>query len=166
MQALMMRLALVCAAITIGVAAHAAGDNKALRKTLMAKYNAFTAAFQAKDIDKVSAMMTDDYTATQGAQTFTRDQIVTDFKGRMAASSNVKWPRTIKSLTVAGNNAIVVVDGHFTGTMTDPKNTKHDFEFTATSKDTWTKTPQGWKMRSSVVKNAVMKMDGKPFNGH
>jgi ketosteroid isomerase-like protein len=157
----MKKLIPVLALVTL-VAAAQAGPNDAVKKQLTANYKAFSTAFQTKNIDSVAGLMTDDYTVVQpGGQIAKKAQIVATFKQEAAMMSDTKWVRTITNLTTKGNQAIAIVDGNFTGHLAGQDGKAHDFKLVATTQDTWTKTPKGYKLQKSVVQKNVVTIDGK-----
>ena len=157
----MKKLIPVIALVTL-VAAAQAGPNDALKKQLAANYKAFGTAFQTKSIDSVANLMTDDYKVVQpNGKVATKPEIVATFKQEASMMSDVKWVRTITNLTTKGNQAIAIVDGNFTGHIAGQDGKPHDFKLVATTQDTWTKTPKGYKLQKSVVQKNVVTFDGR-----
>lgn len=144
------------------VAAAQAGPNDALKKQLASDYKAFSTAFQTKNLNSVAGLMTDDYTVVQpNGQTASKPQILATFKQEASMMSNAKWTRTITNLTTKGNQAIAIVDGTFVGNIAGQDGKPHNFKLVATTQDTWTKTPTGYKLQKSVVQKNRVTIDGK-----
>lgn len=155
-------LILLAACATISFADNA----QAVRKTLTANYKAFSAAFQKKDSATISAMLTDDYTATPPkGPTLNKTQICQDLQRQMSMISNATWVRNITSLKLDGNHAIAVVHGNFHGTMTGQDAKSHDFKLDAITTDTWVKAGKGYKLQKSVVGKQDVTFDGKKIPG-
>lgn len=156
-RALMFILAVACVAV-------ASADNpQAVKKQLQANYNAISQAVKNNKVDKLGSMLTDDYTAVQkNGQSLTKQQVMTEFKGLASQLRNTKWVRTVKSVALSGNQAVAIVDGNFSGQITDPRDNKtHSLSQVATSKDTWIKKGGKYLLQKSEVQKNTMTMDGK-----
>lgn len=161
MKQLAILVCLVAAALCM------ADSQRAVKKELDGHYRAVTKAFQTKNIDSIAGLLTDDYTAVQpNGQVSTKAQVLQDFRNQAAAMHDLKWRRVIRSLTLNGDQAIALVDGDFKGHLAMGGTKMHEMEFKATTLDTWTKTPAGYRLQKSEVKSAVATMDGKPMPAH
>ena len=154
-------------AIVVGFGVAARGDDKAVREELTRDYAKVSAAFKAKDMKTINDFMTPDFVLKQqNGTTKTRAEVNVDFMRQMMALESGDWKRSITKLTVTGDKATVLVDGNFDGVMKNPQkpDEKHRFTQDAKGRDTWVKTPAGWRIKGSEVLSMKMLMDGKPFN--
>lgn len=161
-----MALTILCC--LMAVASHAAADDPAVRKLLVKNYALFTVAFQHKDSEAQSRLLTDDYTAVGPDGTVTtKKQVLADMKGQMAMLRDVTWVRTITKLDVTdGKTAVATVEGHLTGTTSGKDGKDHKLELLATTGDTWILVGTDWKLKHSRVSKFRMTFDGKPAGGH
>jgi ketosteroid isomerase-like protein len=138
-------------------------DNvQVVRKALDANYKTVSAALKGNKIDKVAALLTDDYIVVEkGGQQMNKSQVITQFRGLAGQLQNTKWQRTIKSVTLNGNQAIAIVDGKFSGDVKAQDGKVHSLTQNATTKDTWIKTAKGYRLQRSEVQKNSMAMDGK-----
>jgi len=95
-----------------------------------------------------------------------RSEVEAGLRTRLLAFST-----EIQSLQVHGDGATAVALVTGTARITDdrgelgPKGATHDVVTTATVRDEWVKTADGWRRRSHVkiVPNKITQVDGKPF---
>lgn len=137
-------------------------NDGAIRKELEAKYKALERAFQQKDEKAMWSMTTPDYAVKQpDGRVLTREMLEPGFKQQMAMSHDVKWPRKITKLTVEEDRAIATVDGRFAAKIDGAGGKKQQMLLVATTRDTWVKTPDGWKLQLSEVQKNHVTIDGK-----
>ena len=163
MKKFLVALLLICACLGL------ADNAKSVRKILDANYKAVSAAMEHNHIDTVAAMLTDDFiVVSPEGQKVNKSQIITQFRALAGNLHDAKWVRKIKSLTLQGNLAIVIVDGNFRGTLTGQDGQPHVLGQTATSKDTWIKVNNKYLLKKSEVQKNSMTMDGQamPTPGH
>jgi enterochelin esterase-like enzyme/ketosteroid isomerase-like protein len=145
---MLMRLAIVC--LVLGIAADLRGQNKDIEKEIRSAYDAYSAAVRQRDIDGAMKFVTSDYTErlTSG--------VVLDYAGSaeslketLSAAKTIGDVRLyIKELQDQGGDVTATVQQvFFYALLADAKPTS----FAAgLFRDTWTRTPQGWKIRKEV----------------
>ena len=137
-------------------------EDAAIRKALTANYAAISTAFQKHDGKTIGSYLTPDFSAVnKKGQTTNRDQVLAGFEKQMSSIKNSLWVRTIETVTQAGNDAIVIVKGRLTGSLTDAEGAAHQMDFNAKAKDTWTKSGKAWKLKHTQILEAKMMLDGK-----
>ena len=148
--------------LAIACASAQAASNDSVKKQLTANYAAFSKAFQTKNMSTVAGLMTDDYVVVQpGGKTSNKTEILQDFNQQAGMINGAKWDRKITKLTVSGKQAVAIVDGNFSGNMAGQDGKPHVFRLIATTQDTWTKTPSGYRLQKSVVQKNKVTIDGK-----
>jgi hypothetical protein len=158
-------LLLLCA---IGLFGTAFADNTAaVKKELTADYAKISKGMAAGNVAPISALLTDDYVAIQpGKPKITKAQMLRQFKMLAGQVHVTKWDRTIKSLTASGKTAVAIVNGSFTGEIPSGGAAKpHILSQKGVTKDTWVKTPKGYRLQKSEVQSMEMLMDGQPLPG-
>jgi hypothetical protein len=136
-------------------------------KTFQGYYDRFTKAFVLSDWESVTALVAKDFHAKgPDGRTVTWSAIVSEFKRQRSSLKSVKWPRTVKSVVFENDKAVVVVDGHMSGVMSDAGGKPHQLIFDAITKDTWIKGAGGWQLQSSNVIKSAGSFDGKPIGSH
>ena len=70
---------------------------------------------------------------------------------------------TIKELALAGNDAVAVVEQKSSRAFKDAQSTPHRLDVAALQRETWTKTTDGWMLKSvQEWKVLYVLQDGKP----
>lgn len=143
--------------------AHA--DDAAVRKELEADYAKCIAGMKKKDIKPFLNLATSDFTMTQNGQTMNRQNAEAALQKQFAMTTSVdKMTIKIQSLKVSGNTAVVNTQSDVAFTMNGQDKKPHKFTDSEADKDTWVKTPKGWRLKSEETLNAKITLDGKPFN--
>ncbi len=95
-----------------------------------------------------------------------REQIEGDIKNDMAHTKSVeKSMSTIGSLTLDSGEAVAIVTHEASRFLTDGQDVPHKWENKVVHKETWTKTPNGWKIRRlEELKQVYVLRDGSPLN--
>lgn len=145
---MLMRLAIVC--LFLGIAADFHGQNKDIEKEIRSAYDAYSASVRQRDVDGAMKLFTSDYTERL------TDGVVLDYAG---SAQSLK--QTLSAVTTIGNVRIDIKelqdqDGEVTATIREvffyavAANAKPTSFAAGLYRDTWTRTPQGWKIRKEV----------------
>lgn len=148
-----------------GACAISQADDAAVRKEIQAGYDKLCAAMKSKNIDGVMKMGTKDFSYTEKGQTMGGEQMKQMMQQQFAAMKSCdKMVMKIDKLTVKGNTATVMSSSEGVMTIGGADGKTHKMADKNTSKDTWVKTPEGWKCKNVTVLTDKMTMDGKPFD--
>lgn len=145
---MLMRLAIVCLVLSITADLHA--QTKDREKEIRSAYDAYYAAIRQRDVDGAMKLFTSDYTErlTGG--------VVLDYAGEaeglkelLSVAKTIGDPRVdIKDLQDQGGDVTATVrEVFFYAGSPDTKPTSFTDQL---MRETWTPTPQGWKLRKIV----------------
>ncbi|HEY2360188.1 MAG TPA: alpha/beta hydrolase-fold protein [Candidatus Angelobacter sp.] len=145
---MLMRLAIVC--LILGITADLHGQNKDTEKEIRSAYDAYSAAVRQRDVDGAMKLFTSDYTEhlTSG--------VVLDYAG---SAESLK--QTLSAVKTIGDVRIDIKElqdegGDVTATIREvffyalSAHAKPTSFVDGLFRDTWTRTPQGWKIRKTV----------------
>jgi hypothetical protein len=141
---------------------------QSVRKELEAISARFTRAYQQNDREAMrrlyQEMETSDYTAKpiKGKCYSKQENIASLDKGPLASVRFRDFDTKIIKLTVTGSHAITISDCRMSMDVPDPKGGLHDVSLLTTSRDTWIKTPHGWKSKSTVILKQKALVEGRP----
>lgn len=158
-------LAAVVGVVTSGyVGAAESADQLAVRK----QYAIFAQAIREKNASRIINLETSDFSAvTVKKVQKTKAQRDASLRGVLSVVKTVNASRvTVRSVSVKGGTATVVADQYVSLTIADPRDPKaKDLVFTddSTSRDTWIKTRQGWRIRRSQELSDKATVNGKPI---
>lgn len=145
---MLMRLAIVC--LVLGITADLHGQNKDIEKEIRSAYDAYSTAVRQRDVDGAMKCCTSDYTErlTNG--------VVLDYAGSaQSLKQTLSAVKTIGDVRIdikelqdqGGDVTATIREVFFYALSADAKPTS----FAAgLYRDTWTRTPQGWKIRKEV----------------
>lgn len=160
-------LALIALALA-GTPPAARADDRTVRRDLDAIYAKYVQAAKRKEKTALKQFI-QQYTVADfqqkipGGRTLNRAQVTAMMtEGPAADVRIVDEHLKIRKLSVKGNEAVATYTDQSTAVVADPQGKSHRIVSTSTSRDTWVKTPRGWKMRLSEVLQAKTMMDGKP----
>jgi enterochelin esterase-like enzyme/ketosteroid isomerase-like protein len=145
---MLVRLAIVC--LVLGITADLRGQNKDTEKEIRSAYDAYNAAVRQRDVDGAMKLVTSDYTE------HLTDGVVLDYAGSveglkqtLSSAKTIGDTRVeIKELQDQGGDVTVTVRQVFFYALSpDAKPTSFA---EGLMRDTWTRTPQGWKLRKTV----------------
>lgn len=158
-----MRTLLMLAALALSVASLA---QSSLKTSLQADYDALGKAFAKADLGVFDHYLAKDYwlVSPNGGPKWNRARVLADFKKQMANMKTPRWHRTIKSVQLKGQLAVVDVVGTFDGSFPEAGGTMHVFHLDSESIDTWQLSPRH-QLKSSQIKKLDAKIDGKPTGG-
>lgn len=145
---MLMRLAIVC--LVLGITADLRGQNKDIEKEIQSAYDACYAAIRQRDVDGAMKFFTSDYTE------HLRSGVVLDYAGEVESTKElISGAKTIGDTRVeikelqdqGGDVTVTVREVFFYALSPDAKPTSFA---EGLMRDTWTRTPQGWKLRKTV----------------
>lgn len=147
--------------------AHVSGaraDNTAIRKELDSQYAKFNQSLVKKDMKAMFEMLTPDVTFKgKTGQTENREQLRQMMSQMISIMTISKATNKIGKLTLKSNMAIVEAMSKSEGKMKGSDGKLHSVAYTSKTRDFWTKTTSGWKIKKIEGISEQMLMDGKPF---
>lgn len=140
-------------------------DTTALKRELEARYAENEAGFFARDPDRVMRLRHPDFhTFPPDGKLMNREQMyerTRAFIGRVERFDAIT--EKITSLTLSGDTAHAIVDQSTTRQQRFPDGTLHEIRTSATQRESWIRTAQGWLMwRVDQVQPSQTLVDGKP----
>jgi SnoaL-like domain len=152
---------------TVTLASSARADDASARKELEAIYAQYNRLIQQDERYELRRFFlghtTDDYhmKSTQG-WTVSREDAAANLKtGQMAAGRYTGHEYQILKLTVKGSQGVVLYKERTTAMLDDPQGNAHELVTSGTARDTWVRTPEGWKTRLSEVFTSKTLLDGR-----
>ena len=140
-------------------------DTSAVRREIEQWYDDNERAFLAEDVDAIMALRTEDF------HTVTPDGTVNDraaMEQRTIGLLNgierwISMDFDIDSLEVTGDLSRAIVRQHLIRMALRPDGLVHHVETWATQRETWRRTPDGWKLyRVDGVRDQRRLVDGQP----
>lgn len=140
------------------------GSEAAVRQELQAAYARAGQAWKQKNAADVMAMVTPDFIQKMpGGQTIGRQEAEMALNEWFATPDTVtRYSIQIRDLTVAGDEALALVDESVSMTYPDPQGQQHERVQANTAQMTWVRTATGWQIRHSEYLTAKMTVDGTP----
>lgn len=122
--------------------------SKPVRRALEEQYAKVAEAQKNKDIEALRSLRTPDFTVKMpNGETWNLEQSLNYSKrGFEQVQSIVGLSNTIESLTVNGNEAVVVVHQQWSR-MQMMKGKLRRVDTSAVQRETWVNTPEGWKLK-------------------
>jgi ketosteroid isomerase-like protein len=154
---------LVGALILSAFVSGARADEAAVRKALDAQYAKFNTSLVKKDMKTMFDVLTPDATYVMKGMVQNREQMRQMMTQTMAMMQISKASNKIEKLTMKGEMAIVVAAAKSSGKMKGTDGKIHPISYTSKTRDHWTKTPGGWKIKKIEAISESMTVDGKPF---
>ncbi|WP_373542164.1 nuclear transport factor 2 family protein [Chamaesiphon sp.] len=154
---------LISAAIVAVTPAQADVKSK-VQPIIQTNYNQINAAFIRKDIKGATALFTADYISINpdgGKQTLTEfrehyNNLFTRFNIQLTSNK-----ATIKAIDTNTGGIDVAIDQKTEGTIAG----FNKIVINQTSRDSWLKTPQGWRLKQSKILNSQTTFNGQTFKG-
>lgn len=154
-------LAFVCSGSAIAFAQ----SDEAIRKELESQYKKLAEAHDRKDLKEIASLKTADFHAVfpdgRIGDVVTMAQYTTQFIEGNEPPFNIK--NTIRKLTVSENKLIAVVEVFQEASrFRELTGKRRKVETNVVQRETWSKTPQGWKLKSvDEVHDQKKFVDGK-----
>jgi hypothetical protein len=142
-------------------------DERSVRKELEALYARFAQAVKQNERYTMKRLFLD-YSTTdfrmrlENGKTLSREDAAEAMEDEaMAAARFIGQEIRILKLTLKGSAAIAVYKDRTTAVVDDPQGNTHKIVALSTTRDTWVKTPEGWKARLTEVLSSKTLLDGK-----
>jgi Domain of unknown function (DUF4440) len=152
-------------AIAIVVIAPAQADNNAkIQPTIQTNYDRINAAFVRKDIQGATALFTPDYVSISPKG---EKQNLAEFRehyNNLFTRFNIKLTSnkaTIKTIDTNASGIDVAIEQKTEGTVAG----FNKIVINQTSRDSWLKTPQGWRLKQSKILTSQTTFNGQTFQG-
>jgi Domain of unknown function (DUF4440) len=136
--------------------------NAKIQPVIQTNYNQINAAFVRKDIIGATALFTPDYVSINPEG---EKQTLAEFRehyNNLFTRFNIKLTSnkaTIKNIDVNANGIDVAIEQKTEGTIAGFNKIVID----QTSRDSWLKTPQGWRLKQSKILTSQTTFNGKTF---
>ena len=135
-----------------------------IQPTIQTNYNQINAAFVRRDIKGATALFTPDYVSINpegGKQNLTEfrehyNNLFTRFNIKLTSNK-----ATIKNIDVKASGIDVAIEQKTEGTVAGFNKIVID----QTSRDSWLKTPQGWRLKESKILTSKTTFNGQTFKG-
>jgi hypothetical protein len=135
-----------------------------IQPTIQTNYNQINAAFVRHDITGATALFTPDYVSInpEGAK-----QNLAEFRehyNNLFTRFNIKLTSnkaTIKNIDVNARGVDVAIEQKTEGTVAG----FNKIIINQTSRDSWLKTPQGWRLKESKILTSKTTFNGQTFKG-
>jgi ketosteroid isomerase-like protein len=140
-------------------------DTSAVRREIELWYDENTRAFLAEDVDTIMALRTEDFHAvTPDGTVRTRAEMEHYTVGLLNGIDRwISLNFDIDSLEVSGDLAQAIVRQHLVRMALRPDGLVHHVETWATQRESWRRTPDGWKLhRVDGVRDQRRLVDGQP----
>jgi len=140
-------------------------DTASVRRELRQRYDENARAYLAKDFGAIMALRTDDF-HSETPDGVVRDRAAMDEYIRGFLNGIDRWISTkfdIDSLEVSGDLARAIVRQHADRMALRSDGKVHHVETWVTQRETWRKTPAGWKLyRVDSLRDQRRLVDGQP----
>jgi hypothetical protein len=126
-------------------------DGRDARRELEAKYAKVSEAYRKKDIGAFMENKTPDFTGKSlNGVVRTREQVEAGVRQRMERIRKLNYLKIkIEKLTVGDGVAVAITSQEFSRVVADAQGVERTVVSKGTRhRDTWVKTPAGWKMKS------------------
>lgn len=149
------------------VAGTVSADKRA-EQQIRAEYNKTIRYTKQKNVDGLLRQMTPDFLyKTKSGQVLSKQMVEMLMREQYARTKSVdKRTTTIKTMGIKGNTAQVTTAEEAVFTILDAQGHPHKLRSVATTRDTWVKTPQGWKVKMTEVLDEKTFTDGKRQPGN
>ncbi|MCY7366998.1 MAG: nuclear transport factor 2 family protein [Chamaesiphon sp.] len=141
-----------------------AENSAKIQPTIQTNYNQINAAFVRRDITGATALFTPDYVNTN---TDGKKQTLAEFRehyNNLFTRFNIKLTSnkaTIKNIDVKASGIDVAIKQKTEGTVAG----FNKIIINQTSRDSWLKTPQGWRLKESKILTSKTTFNGQTFKG-
>jgi hypothetical protein len=138
--------------------------NAKIQPTIQTNYNQINAAFVRRDIKGATALFTTDYVSINPEG---EKQNLTEFRehyNNLFTRFNIKLTSnkaTIKNIDVNASGVDVAIEQKTEGTVAG----FNKIIINQTSRDSWLKTPQGWRLKESKILTSKTTFNGQTFKG-
>ncbi len=162
-RGLLLAMSLLLAVVAVRIAL---ADKRAARE-IRAQYARTVQYSKQKNVEGLLRQMAPDflYKAKNG-NVMNKQMVEQAMRAQYALIKSVdKRTTTIKKMEIKGNTARVITQEELAVTLVDAQGKPHKVVSKATTRDTWVKTPQGWKVKMTEILDEQTTIDGKPQPG-
>ncbi len=135
-----------------------------VRHQLEAQYAAISRAYRQKDVEGITRLMARDYlwkrAGMPALDRYEAEDTIRDWLDRLQTIKGLA--SRLQGVTVSGRTAIAIHTSTLLGTVKDQAGKSHSLVSTQTSRDTWIRTPEGWRIRRAVTLSSQALVDGHP----
>jgi len=159
-KGLLLAMSLLLAVVAVRIAL---ADKRAARE-IRAQYARTVQYSKQKNVEGLLRQMAPDflYKAKNG-NVMNKQMVEQAMRAQYALIQSVdKRTTTIKKMEIKGNTARVITQEELAVTLVDAQGKPHKVVSKATTRDTWVKTPQGWKVKMTEILDEQTTIDGKP----
>ena len=159
-RGLLLAMSLLLAVVALRIAL---ADKRAARE-IRAQYARTVQYSKQKNVEGLLRQMAPDflYKAKNG-NVMNKQMVEQAMRAQYALIQSVdKRTTTIKKMEIKGNTARVITQEELAVTMVDAQGKPHKVVSKATTRDTWVKTPQGWKVKMTEILDEQTTIDGRP----
>lgn len=148
--------------------ASAVSADKRAEQQIRAEYNKTIRYTKQKNVEGLLRQMTPDFLyKTKSGQVVNKQMVEMAIREQYAHVKKVdKRTTTIKKMEIKGDTAVVTTAEEAVFTMMDVQGRPHKLRSIATTRDTWVKTPQGWKVKMTEILSEETFVDGKRQPGN
>ncbi len=162
------RLPVIFASVlTLGAVSGVAmtGSETTIRKELEAQYKRIVKAFKENDTSVWEGLLVPEFKLKLfNGSVQDRQRVVNYVRNNTKTFKVLKLSMTIKELKIEGDDTIAVVEQKSSRTFNDEQDKPHQLDVGALQRETWTKTPSGWRLKSvEEWKVLYLRKDGKPL---
>jgi ketosteroid isomerase-like protein len=157
---------LLIAVFVAGWVATARADDASVQKEVQATCDKIVAALKSKDAKSVLSHYAADYMGKRlDGTTVTREQLQSQLEQQLGAVKVFKQVSLkIDKVASSGSEATGTATINLALTITGDDGADHEVTSKRTSKQTWTKTDTGWKLKRSEELTQEQTVDGQPGN--
>jgi ketosteroid isomerase-like protein len=159
-RGLLLAMSILLAVVAVRIAL---ADKRAARE-IRAQYARTVQYSKQKNVEGLLRQMAPDflYKAKNG-NVMNKQMVEQAMRAQYALIQSVdKRTTTIKKMEIKGNTARVITQEELAVTMVDAQGKPHKVVSKATTRDTWVKTPQGWKVKMTEILDEQTTIDGRP----
>lgn len=158
------RIGLALCVVTLASASMGQARQKSVRTALEPMYRKIEQAFMKRDINMFMALTAPGFTGKSGDETATADKVRMELGMQFAMLKEMKSAKMrISKLTLQGSKAVVVNEYAFSGIIEPQKGTTVTMADKGITRDTWTKTAEGWRLLQLETVKSNPTLDGKPL---
>ncbi len=157
----LMTLTMAAVLLPLGLVAHA---QKSEEQAIKTAYSTADAYYRKKDAGKLMKMLAPDVSYKEvSGKTMNYKEMDAMMRQQMGMIQSIDtFKTTVKKLTVNGKMALAETSMTMKGKIKDPQGKMHTISSLSTTRDTWTKTAQGWRIKHIDTITDKSMMDGKP----
>lgn len=153
---------MIAACVLLIFVGGASADKRAERQ-IRAEYAKTVQYTKAKNVEGLLRQMTPDFLyKTQKGEVMSKQMVEAVMREQFALMKSIdRRKSTIKKIEVKGNTARVTTEEELAFTFVDAQGKPHKAHTKATTRDTWVRTQQGWKVKMTESLSETTTIDGK-----